>query len=136
MTRASIIIFKIWVTVFRLVVVIVVAHALCLLSCLFLCSVVDKIKVKYKKEGNEKKLRKRKLKFFLVKFRFLYFSSDFISIMSMKRLAIMSAVGSHNNFNNHSVSYYSSNEKGGQQGLQTMRPGANLHGNVNIMLGG
>lgn len=66
--------------------------------------------------------------------------------MSMKRLAIITAVGSHNSFgHNNTVSYLNSelnslnninNIKSGHQGLQTMRPGANLHGNVNIMLGG
>uniref|UniRef100_A0A182JGQ5 Uncharacterized protein n=1 Tax=Anopheles atroparvus TaxID=41427 RepID=A0A182JGQ5_ANOAO len=78
--------------------------------------------------------------------------------MSLKRLAVISAVGSHNSFNNQTISYVSSysggvGEQGGvagssgsisnslrtgghHQGLHTMRPGANLHGNVNIMLGG
>ncbi|GAB0094728.1 hypothetical protein DMENIID0001_100540 [Sergentomyia squamirostris] len=55
--------------------------------------------------------------------------------MSMKRLAVIAAVSSHNSFSNNSISYYSV-EKGGHQGLQTMRPGANLHGNVNVLLGG
>uniref|UniRef100_A0A182V8A5 Uncharacterized protein n=1 Tax=Anopheles merus TaxID=30066 RepID=A0A182V8A5_ANOME len=80
--------------------------------------------------------------------------------MSVKRLAVISAVGSHNSFNNQTISYISSysgasgsveqgiivghgsggsgslRTGGHHQGLQTMRPGANLHGNVNIMLGG
>uniref|UniRef100_A0A8W7P479 Uncharacterized protein n=2 Tax=gambiae species complex TaxID=44542 RepID=A0A8W7P479_ANOCL len=80
--------------------------------------------------------------------------------MSLKRLAVISAVGSHNSFNNQTISYISSysgasgsveqgvivghgsggsgslRTGGHHQGLQTMRPGANLHGNVNIMLGG
>uniref|UniRef100_A0A182MCD4 Uncharacterized protein n=1 Tax=Anopheles culicifacies TaxID=139723 RepID=A0A182MCD4_9DIPT len=78
--------------------------------------------------------------------------------MSLKRLAVISAVGSHNSFNNQTISYVSSysgasgsveqnvivghagsgnvRTGGHHQGLQTMRPGANLHGNVNIMLGG
>ncbi|XP_052893507.1 uncharacterized protein LOC128301192 [Anopheles moucheti] len=80
--------------------------------------------------------------------------------MSLKRLAVISAVGSHNSFNNQTISYISSysgasgtsveqniivghagsgtvrTTGGHHQGLQTMRPGANLHGNVNIMLGG
>ncbi|XP_035904484.1 uncharacterized protein LOC118508841 [Anopheles stephensi] len=82
--------------------------------------------------------------------------------MSLKRLAVISAVGSHNSFNNQTISYVSSysgasgsveqsvivghatgnaggnvrTSGGHHQGLQTMRPGANLHGNVNIMLGG
>ncbi|XP_059612663.1 uncharacterized protein LOC132259129 [Phlebotomus argentipes] len=55
--------------------------------------------------------------------------------MSMKRLAVIAAVSSHNSLSNNSISYYSV-EKGGHQGLQTMRPGANLHGNVNVLLGG
>ncbi|XP_053674391.1 uncharacterized protein LOC128724695 [Anopheles nili] len=76
--------------------------------------------------------------------------------MSLKRLAVISAVGSHNSFSNQTISYISSysgsasveqgssgyagsgnlRTGGHHQGLQTMRPGANLHGNVNIMLGG
>jgi hypothetical protein len=64
--------------------------------------------------------------------------------MSMKRLAVIAAVSSHNSFSNQSISYFNTdtnqpsgfNKNSNNQGLQTMRPGANLHGNVNIMLGG
>ncbi|XP_058466732.1 uncharacterized protein LOC131439573 [Malaya genurostris] len=69
--------------------------------------------------------------------------------MSMKRLAVIAAVSTHNSLSNHTVSYFNAytnqttttnSIRGGSghshQGLQSMRPGANLHGNVNIMLGG
>ncbi|XP_055533135.1 transcription factor mef2A [Wyeomyia smithii] len=72
--------------------------------------------------------------------------------MSMKRLAVIAAVSTHNSLSNQTVSYYNayanhstttySSARGvgssshSLQGLQGMRPGANLHGNVNIMLGG
>lgn len=57
--------------------------------------------------------------------------------MSMKRLAVISAVGSHNSFHNNSSFYNNSMDKNLNHGLQTMRSGGtNLHGNVNVMLGG
>ncbi|XP_058837716.1 uncharacterized protein LOC131693689 [Topomyia yanbarensis] len=69
--------------------------------------------------------------------------------MSLKRLAVIAAVSTHNSFSNQTVSYYNAytnqttttnsirgSSGHNHQGLQSMRPGANLHGNVNIMLGG
>lgn len=57
--------------------------------------------------------------------------------MSMKRLAVISAVGSHNSFHNNSSFYNNNMDKNLNHGLQTMRSGGtNLHGNVNVMLGG
>lgn len=58
---------------------------------------------------------------------------------------VLTAVSTHNMLGNHTVSYYnvsssnSSSLRGSghhHQGLQTLRPGANMHGNVNVMLGG
>lgn len=66
--------------------------------------------------------------------------------MSMKRLAVIAAVSTHNSLSNQTVSYYNANTnqttsslRGSghhHQGLQHSRSGANLHGNVNVMLGG
>lgn len=58
--------------------------------------------------------------------------------MSIKRLNL-SAIGSSTstiNYNNSYTITYSSTDKNSHLGLQTMRPSANVHGNVNIMLGG
>ncbi|XP_029725446.2 uncharacterized protein LOC109417842 [Aedes albopictus] len=67
------------------------------------------------------------------------------STLSTQRLAVLTAVSTHNMIGNQTVSYYnaagnsSSSVRGSghhHQGLQTLRPGANMHGNVNVMLGG
>ncbi|XP_062542127.1 uncharacterized protein LOC134210119 [Armigeres subalbatus] len=64
------------------------------------------------------------------------------SALSSQRMTVLTAVSTHNILGNHTVSYYnsstnSSNVRGSghhHQGLQTLR--SNMHGNVNVMLGG
>lgn len=71
------------------------------------------------------------------------------SSLSIQRTAILAAVSNHNVFGNSSYTYYSHNGDGNttvrgiggsHQGIQNMRHGTgnstNLHGNVNILLGG